>query len=253
MFKKDNIINFLYPKDSKKLFEDVFPIPTKLNIPEWFKNLKTQKEYVTIKSCIPFLDAITAGYILKMPQDFYVKHNFMNKELKKRDSAFRSGFHEADLGALIAQGINMNTSKTEMHRQEQLGKECPFNKKNKDLSYYKILNPFKIKTPPGYSCLFVSPLNNADDRFNIISGIVDTDTFSNNINFPIIINGDKYPHLETTIKKGTPYVQVIPFKREDWKMKIEEYKESPLIAHLTIMKELWNNYKNNFWSKKKWN
>ena len=87
MFKKDNIIQFLYPKGTKDLFKDVFPIPAKLNIPEWYKDLKTSQEYVTIKSCIPFLDALTAGYILRMPQDFHVKHNYVNKE-GNRDSNF---------------------------------------------------------------------------------------------------------------------------------------------------------------------
>ena len=42
---------------------------------------------------------------------------------------------------------------------------------------HKIFNPWIIKTPPGYSCLFTSPLNNNDDRFNIIPGIVDNDIF----------------------------------------------------------------------------
>jgi len=253
MFEKDNIIKFLYPKNSKKLFEDIFPVPSKLNIPAWYKNLKTTKESPTIKSCMPFLDAITAGYILKMPQDFYVKHNFINKKTKKRDSHFRFGFSKAEPDHLIHRGINMNTHRLQVHPQVQLGKECPFNKKNKDLGYYKVLNPYIIETPPGYSCLFVSLLNNADDRFEIISGIVDTDIYHNHINFPIVINGDKYPHLETTIQRGTPYVQIIPFKRESWKMKIEEYKGDPLIDRLTLLKLLWNNYKNNFWSKKKWN
>ena len=97
------------------------------------------------------------------------------------------------------------------------------------------------------------PLNNSDDRFSIISGIVDTDTFSNEINFPIVLNGDKYPVLETTIKKGTPYVQIIPFKRNHWKMKIKsntpkDIQKNNIFYHLTIF----NKYKNRFWSKKSW-
>jgi hypothetical protein len=96
----------------------------------------------------------------------------------------------------------------------------PYVEKNKNLPFYKIINPWIIKTPPGYSCLFVPPLNNTDDRFSIIPAIVDTDTFPNEINFPIVINGDKYPTLDTVLKKGTPYVQVIPFKRDKWKMKL---------------------------------
>ena len=30
----------------------------------------------------------------------------------------------------------------------------------------------------------------------------------------MIVNGDKYPSLDTTLKKGTPYVQIIPFKEK---------------------------------------
>jgi MinD superfamily P-loop ATPase len=96
-------------------------------------------------------------------------------------------------------------------------------------------------------------MNNTDDRFSIIPGIVDTDTFDAEINFPIIINGDKYPILETTIERGTPYVQVIPFKRDSWKMKIErksahDQKKSRFIQNIHIL----NNYKNIWWNKKSW-
>ena len=106
---------------------------------------------------------------------------------------------------------------------------CPYLEKNKNLNFHKIMNPFIIKTPPGYSSLFLPPMNNPDDRFSIIPGIVDTDTYNLEINFPIVFNGDKYESLKTTIKRGTPYVQVIPFKRDSWKMSIEEIKEKKKI------------------------
>ena len=113
----------------------------------------------------------------------------------------------------------------------------------------KFLNPWIIKTPPGYSCLFVPPLNNADDRFSIIPAIVDTDSFTMWINFPFIVNGDKYPVLDTELKKGTPYVQVIPFKRDSWKMKIEEQKEvEKMWLGKYFLKKL-HNYKQTFWNK----
>ena len=64
-------------------------------------------------------------------------------------------------------------------------------------------------------------MNNHDDRFSIIPGIVDTDTYNIEINFPFVVNGDKYPSLRSLIKRGTPIVQVIPFKREQWRMKME--------------------------------
>ncbi len=96
-------------------------------------------------------------------------------------------------------------------------------------------------------------MNNSDDRFSILPGIVDTDAFENEINFPFILNGDKYPILETTIKMGTPYVQVIPFKRDEWKMKIDFIKNKTSIKNkVSIFEKIIDNYKNKIWKKKKW-
>jgi hypothetical protein len=248
----DKVIEFTTHEDYFKCNED-FPVPIKLNIPEWFKKLKTSEINQTIKSCIPFLDSLTTGYSLKMPQDFYINHNvdsLDNKGEKIKDSFCQFPMHQVQ-SLLFAKSLNFNTFK-DTHPTSQL-EGSPFIEKNKNLPFYKILNPWFIKTPPGYSCLFVPPLNNTDDRFSIISAIVDTDTFSREINFPIVINGDKYPVLETTIKKGTPYVQVIPFKRDNWKMSIKPKKQNEL-THRKIFYELeiFQRYKNKYWSKKLW-
>jgi hypothetical protein len=251
MFDKE--IEFSAQEDYFSLKED-YPIPIKLNIPEWYKKLDHKIGEMTIKGCMPFLDTLTSGYLLKMPQDFHVKHNVDNENEKL--GKFKDSFQNFAMGnaghdMLRVKSINLNAGH-DIHSVKQV-EGSPLVEKNKNLPFYKILNPWKIKTPKGYSCLFVPPLNNADDRFSIIPGIVDTDTFPNEVNFPIILNGDKYPILETTIKKGTPYVQIIPFKRDCWKMSLKsrEQKEvikSRLFFNLTIL----NIYKNKYWSKKSW-
>jgi hypothetical protein len=246
MFDKE--IEFSAQEDYFALKED-YPTPIKLNIPEWYKKLGHSVSNMTVKGCMPFLDTLTSGYLLKMPQDFHVRHNVENHHgLKDSFQAF--GLHNMSR-LLFEKNINLNTG-SDVHFVSQID-GSPYVKKNKNLPFYKILNPWKIKTPKGYSCLFVPPLNNTDDRFSIIPGIVDTDTFPNYVNFPIVINGDKYPILETIIKKSTPYVQIIPFKRDSWKMKIkpreqEEIKNSRLFYHLKVL----NAYKEKFWSKKSW-
>jgi hypothetical protein len=249
---KDNIIEFFYPENTKKLIDDVFPEPALKHVPKWYKELKHSKETPNVKGCMPFLDSLTAGYIIKIPQDLCLEHNITNIKGEK-DSAFR--YTHKDSEQLRARyHLNINAEKHEIHPAKQLGTECPFHKKNKDLPFYKILNPFSIKTPPGYSCLFVPPLNNYDDRFEIISGIVDTDTFEGEINFPIIINGDKYPTLETVIKRGTPIAQVIPFKREGWKMVMKEKTlDETIMGFYSVKKFLIDNYRRLFWKKKRWN
>ncbi len=250
MFDKD--IEFSAHEDYFALKED-YPIPTKSNIPEWYKKLEHTVLNKTVKGCMPFLDSLTAGYLLKMPQDFHVRHNIDNKNEQGeefKDSFQTFGLHDQSQ-LLNAKYINLNSG-FDTHPLKQV-EGSPFIEKNKNLPFYKILNPWKIKTPKGYSCLFVSPLNNSDDRFSIIPAIVDTDTFPNEINFPIIINGDKYPVLETTIKKGTPYVQIIPFKRDSWKMitKLRKQKEVQNFRLFYGLKLL-NIYKDKYWNKKSW-
>lgn len=229
--------------------KDVYPVPAKINIPDWYKKLKHTWKEKNIKGCMPFLDSLTSGYILKIPQDLYIGHNVDHPVTKQKDSFFQASL-ERDRQEFHRK-INMNfKDENEIHDKLQLGKDCPYHQKNKDLPFYKILNPFKIKTPPGYSTLFVPPLNNKDDRFEIISGIVDTDTFTAEINFPIIINGDKYPVLETIFKKGTPYVQCIPFKRDKWKMEVKAEVDKSVSFARTFLQD---DYKKVWWNKKTWN
>ena len=250
MFDKE--IEFSAHEDYFALKED-YPSPIKLNIPDWYKKLEHTVIEKTVKGCIPFLDTLTSGYLLKLPQDLYIRHNVNNKNEKNetfKDSFQTYGLHDVQ-PLLHVKYLNLNSG-LDTHSTKQV-EGSPFIEKNKNLPFYKILNPWKIKTSKGYSCLFVPPLNNSDDRFSIIPGIVDTDTFPNEINFPIIINGDKYSTLETTIKKGTPYVQIIPFKRDSWKMKIKprtqkEIQNSRLFYGLSLL----NIYKNKYWNKKSW-
>ena len=246
MFEK--VIEFSAHEDYFAQKED-YPTPIKLNIPEWYKKLEHSLDNKTIKGCMPFLDTLTSGYLLKMPQDFRIRHNIKNEE-GKQDSFQTFGLYDFNQ-LLIAKNINLNSA-IDSHSIKQL-EGAPFIDKNKNLPFYKIANPWKIKTPKGYSCLFVPPLNNSDDRFSIIAGIVDTDTFPNEINFPIVINGDKYPVLEDTIEKGTPYVQIIPFKRDSWKMSLKPRKQKEIQnSRLFYGLRLLNIYKDKFWKKKSW-
>jgi hypothetical protein len=250
MFDKE--IEFSAHEDYFALKED-YPIPTKLNIPEWYKKLEHNYLLRTVKGCMPFLDSLTSGYLLKMPQDFAIRHNVDNENEKgeKIKDSFQTFSLANAFDVLYAKSINLNSS-INTHPIFQL-KGSPLIEKNKNFPFYKIMNPWHIKTPKGYSCLFVPPLNNSDDRFSIIPGIVDTDSHSLEINFPIVINGDKYPVLETTFKKGTPYVQIIPFKRESWKMIIQSRKQKEIKKSMfSYNLNLINVYKQKFWKKKLW-
>tara|TARA_R100001460_G_scaffold901_5_gene3831 strand:+ start:5262 stop:5999 length:738 start_codon:yes stop_codon:yes gene_type:complete len=242
----ENIIKFKTSKIYLNNF-NIRPKPSKLNIPDWYKEISHNLKEKTVKGCMPFLDTLTIGYTLSIPIEYRIKHN-----IKVDNERISKAFAQLDAGSEIYHFTNVNTYNDESHPIGQLGMKCPFVQKNKTMEVHKILNPWIIETPPGYSCLFLPPLNNTDDRFSIIPGIVDTDVFPNEINFPFIVNGDKYPVLDTVIKEGTPYVQVIPFKRESWKMKIETISKSKNLRHSLWGREVIHRYKNKFWNKKIW-
>jgi hypothetical protein len=227
--------------------KDILPSPIRLNIPDWYKNLKHTHTDPTIKGCIPVLDSLTTGYLLKLPQDYYIEHNVTRNG--KKDTGFSCSTHDV----LITKEVNLNIKgHGEFHTVKQL-EGSPLVEKNKKLPFHKILNPWIIRTPPGYSCLFLPPMNNQDDRFSIIPAIVDTDSWEIEINFPFVVNGDKYDTLTTTLERGLPYVQVIPFKRDNWKMQIKHYdKEKKLKNFLYRFKYLIHNYKRMHWTKKLW-
>ena len=233
-------IQFSCPKEYLVLKED-YPEPIKLNIPKWFKKLSNSIEKTTIKKCMPFLETLTTGYLLKIPKDLYIEHNKIN-DAGIRVSNIKQKFNTDE-------EIKLNNGQTP-HGVDQI-KGSPLLNKNLNFDVHKIMNPWVIKTPPGYSCLFVSPLNNSDDRFSIVSGIVDTDTYKGQINFPIIFNGDKYPVLNTTLTKGTPYAQIIPFKRDNWSMEIKENKHIKSFNLKFILNYVLF-YKEKIWSKRIW-
>ena len=61
---------------SKKYIDstEILPEPSVLSIPLWYKELKHSPELKTVKGCMPFLDTLTTGYIIKMPVDYHLTH-----------------------------------------------------------------------------------------------------------------------------------------------------------------------------------
>jgi hypothetical protein len=210
------------------------PQPASKFIPEWYTDMDSyigkkkkpigeNRTSATIKRCMPVFDAITSGYIITLPADVHVSIKEGNQ------------FFEWAAFNLVA-----------FHSVHQAPKHPAI----KPYDYPKWMNPWSIKTPKGYSTLFVQPFHR-ESVFTILPGIVDTDTCTAPVNFPMTIND---PNFEGLIPKGTPIAQVIPFKREDWKMKIgseKDLKEQDRIAK-QLNTKFFDRYKGMFWSKKEY-
>lgn len=210
------------------------PKPALKLIPEWYKDTESyingEKKptgdgltAITIKRCMPVFDAMTAGYIIESPADVWVSTKDGNP------------YYEWSSLNLIS-----------FHPIEQ----APLHPDRKSSAYPKWMNPWAIKTPNGYSTMFVQPFHR-QSVFTILPGIVDTDRYTAPVNFPFVLND---PQFEGLIPVGTPIAQVIPFKRESWKIEIG--KDENIQEYLTIDQKLrtkfFDRYKSMFWSKKEY-
>ena len=235
---------------SKMLAEDkeLQPEPAKLNIPDWYKKVPNPPNERTIKMCKPFLDSLTAGYILKNPIDQRV--HFNTPDPNGKNNTWVEVHPNLEIfGEVFRQSMNFNSGE-ETHDIKQVGgMTCPYAKKNKAFNIYKILNPWTVNVPAGYSILYMPPINRPDDRFEIISGIVDGG-YSLPANFPCVFKKEGSWILE----KGTPIASVFPFKREAWKMKMEQYDEKDFLKKaFNYASKLRKWYAEKYWKRNKWN
>ena len=239
---KNKII--FYPKSN--LVKEVIPPPVKTKAPDWYKNLpiyqirddrpsdklivKDGSANNSIKACMPFLDTLTSGYTLNLWCDVQVRIengvtfvDWLNKseELKPIDSAPNPQLP-------VITGFT------------------PY--------VFSWISHWGIKTPKGYSCLFTHPLNRSDLPFNTTSGIIDTDEWGIWGTQPFaLLEG-----WEGVIPAGTPFAQVIPFKRDSWETKLEtntgfgslsEWANFEYQRHSAKFKGF---YKSNYWKKKEY-
>ena len=203
------------------------PKPAIHFIPNWYKEMetyfpkkRTPDSLPTIKKCIPVLDAITAGYIIVSPCDVYV--------------SLKDG--EINYNSLIPNLINF-------HPRKQAYKHPVAN----DFQFPKWINPWSIKTPKGYSCLFKPPAHNPNPWFEILEGIVDTDSYYAPVNFPFVL---KNPTEEFIIPAGTPIVQVIPFKRDEWNLELSDDHNEAQNSINYLNSKFFDRYKKLFWNRK---
>jgi len=215
------------------------PIPSNKNIPEWYKNAesypngikkpKIDQAFSTIKKCVPVFDALTAGYMIVLDQDFYVEQlehgpyfHWRTETIDQKDTDVLSSHSPYQV-----QG----------HPENNLGHQL------------KIENPWIIKTEPGYSCIFLPPMHR-DNQIIILPGIVDTDTYYEKVALPFNL---KDKHFEGMIEAGTPIAQVIPFKRESYKMEVVPLdKKRSLMNQRKVSSKLFDAYRNMFWSRKEY-
>jgi hypothetical protein len=215
---------------------EITPVPAIKTIPEWFNKIprfiNNDKKMdfeangthnITIKWCNPFLDSLTAGYMVLLDTDIFVKKTDAGQQI-----TWRRG------GEVIS-----------LHSTEQVSpNQIPPGYSKQP---YKFTNYWSIKTPKDYSALFVHPLNRTDLPFYTLSGFVDTDDYLVPVNFPFFIQ----ENFEGIIEAGTPIAQIIPIKREPWRHEIASYDVNFVNKNnAKFYTKIYRAYKNLFWKRK---
>jgi hypothetical protein len=214
------------------------PKPATEYIPQWYKDAKAYLDpsgkkaptvdgtpYGTIKRCMPLWDMMTAGYIIETPYDIYVRQT-------PTGPYWQWGSNEA----IAFQSMDQ----TQNHPNFR------------DINYaVRIVHPWSIKTPKGWSILIMNPTHREPTPISILPGIVDTDDYSLPFNMFIKLVD---PNFEGMIEAGTPFAQIIPFKRENWKSELGGEKEkkkfnSDIIKFGTVF---FDRYRKFWWKRKEY-
>lgn len=146
--------------------------------------------FMSLKHCMPYFDAMIAGYHYLLHTDVYVKIN----DLGLPELSWNSD--HAPVGKRVLKEMPVPHG----HYQEHLG--------------WQMYWSFQV--PDGYSALITHPLNRIDLPFTTTTGIVDNDVYPlpGNVSFHIKDN------FRGVIPAGTPIMQIIPIKRENWKSEV---------------------------------
>jgi hypothetical protein len=225
-------LNFSHGVDSI----DEAPIPTIKTLPDWYKKFpkyieNASEEHVThstVKNCIPFFDAMSSGYSMVTPCDieFYIEDGL--PKVIVHDEKYKDFVG-------IRQPIEHFFHPIECHT-----------------NHFDWEPKWSPTLPDGYSALYVTPLNRYDLPFITTSGIIDNDKMSVNGLLPFFL---KKGFEKVFLPKGTPFVQIIPFKREDWSSNIIMLNDEDIDLRMDIALKKYRSvkaggYKDTDWQRK---
>jgi hypothetical protein len=217
-----------YPavKQLPKWFTDASPYAPLPNYPQDNKlHFRNRNANTTYKKCVPLLDSLSAGYIVPLWADVMIEQE--------------GGFPE----------IYWKTHSDIFLLHGQFSREIPA-PEGYDQVVYKYNNCWIPQTPKGYSCLITSPFGYNNLPFHAVPAIVDTDSSTLELIFPMWVKKG----FEGIVEKGTPMVQIIPFKRENWESTFNYYEDGEyfnIIEEKNFNSTMVGHYLKNHHSKKK--
>jgi hypothetical protein len=190
------------------------PVLAKNCIPEWWKRMRIM-DYAngntnhSIRSCPAMDDWLKSGWLLTSTRDILV---LCGNDKNDNDS---TRFQSVDLEGRSYEESSSSRSHpaAQFHNVFEYISDDENTMNIKDA--FKFRAPWNVVTPEGYSVFYLDPFLFQNKYFAVWQGIIDTDKFHRNMDNSQIIFYPRVNH-SFVIPKGTPILQIIPFKREEW-------------------------------------
>lgn len=230
-----------------KVIKETTPNPVRASVPQWWRDGETTFESLDhgphdgydggahngMKTCIPFMEVMTSGYFLLTPFDIYV--------VKNSDGNTEISFQAPEI-------VEDNQLDFVNERPAELGSTIP-RPKGFLPNGFTWFSYWSWKTPRGYSTFVTHPYNRHELPFITLNAIVDSDKFHLNGNIPFFLKDD----FEGIIPAGTPFAQIVPFKRNGWKMWVDDtFNKEMLEEQGKHIRNSDMSYKKRFWVKKEY-
>ena len=184
------------------------PEPVIKTIPEWYKNADRNYKHphtgedvigpdggkiVTWKGCPAIYDVMGSGYVYKTPCDieFFIDEKG-NTDVKISDPNYQDFCTKRD----PLPQFRHPDGYSEQH--------------------FAWWADWAVEVPEGYSVLYTTPLNRYELPFITTNGIIDNDK----VNLPGTMPFFLIKGFTGVLPAGTPYAQLIPFKRENWESSV---------------------------------
>jgi len=195
-------------------FELFRPVPASKMQPDWWKKSKVHtvdkgQVSISLRACPAMHDWLSTGYYIATNRDIHC--------IYREDDTAGGGWDTW----VLPDGENYeNSYSSPSHSKHQL-MEDNFSFLRGDGSTEQPYDAFKFKvpwcvaTPPGYSSLYLDPFLHQNKYFRAWQGTMDTDMFNRmDDNTQVIV----YPlhNKSFVITKGTPILQIVPYRREQW-------------------------------------